>query len=74
VLQVDSVIKENKVEYFDDVAASRPASYPKVPGAISLGVKRLGHEADTHLQLVPRSRMVELYLHFRACLHGIVLN
>jgi hypothetical protein len=29
-------------------------------------------EADLHL--VPRSRMVELYLHSPICLHGIVLN
>jgi hypothetical protein len=28
-----------------------------VPGALSLGVKRPGREAATHLQLVPRSRI-----------------
>jgi hypothetical protein len=27
-----------------------------VPGVLSLGVKRLGREADTHLHLVPRSK------------------
>jgi hypothetical protein len=28
----------------------------------------------THLHLVPRSRMVELYLHSKICLHGVVPN
>jgi hypothetical protein len=28
----------------------------------------------THLHLVLRSRMVELYLHSPTCFHGIVLN
>jgi hypothetical protein len=35
-----------------------------VPRALSQGVKRPGLEADTHLRLVSRSRMVELYLQF----------
>jgi hypothetical protein len=30
--------------------------------------------APTHLHLVPRSRMVELYLHFTIYLYGIMLN
>jgi hypothetical protein len=46
-LQVESVIKEKKVEHFDDVATPKSVSYPKVQGAISLGVKRLGSE-DVH--------------------------
>jgi hypothetical protein len=28
----------------------------------------------THLHLLPRTGMVELYLHSHLCLHGIVLN
>jgi hypothetical protein len=50
---------------------SRPAQPPIqwVPGAFSLGVK-----LTTHLHLLPRSRMVELYLHSLICLNGIVLN
>jgi hypothetical protein len=40
-----------------------------VRGEISPGVK-----VATHLHLVLRSRMVELYLHSPICLHGIVLN
>jgi hypothetical protein len=28
----------------------------------------------THLYIVPRSRMVELYLHSPLCLHGVVFN
>jgi hypothetical protein len=31
-------------------------------------------QLTTHLYLVPMSRMVELYLHSPACLHGVVLN
>jgi hypothetical protein len=33
-----------------------------------------GSKLTTHLLLVPRSRMVELYLHSLIRLHGIVLN
>jgi hypothetical protein len=32
-----------------------------VPGALSLGVKRPGHEADTHLHLVQRSKNERSY-------------
>jgi hypothetical protein len=47
----------------------------RVPGALSLGVKRAGHEADHS----PPSRSevkecVELYLHSPICLHGVVLS
>jgi hypothetical protein len=61
-------------------AASRPALGPSqplvqwVPAVISLGIKWLGREVTSYLHLVPRSRMVELYLHSLICLHGIVLN
>jgi hypothetical protein len=61
--------------------ASRPALGPTqppiqwVPGALSLGVKRPGHEAD----LSPPSsaevkECVELYLHSPIRLHGVVLS
>jgi hypothetical protein len=58
--------------------ASRPAvgyTQPSqwVPGALSLGVKQPGREADNSF-LMPSSRMMELYLHSPICLHGIVLN
>jgi hypothetical protein len=33
-----------------------------------------GVKLTTHLHLVPKSRMVELYFHSPICLHGIVLN
>jgi hypothetical protein len=33
-----------------------------VPGAISLGINRPGVKLTTHLHLVPRSKIVELYL------------
>jgi hypothetical protein len=48
-----------------------------VPGALSLGVKQQGHEADhSHLEL--RLRLVELYLHspimslWHNSLHGVI--
>jgi hypothetical protein len=41
--------------------------------AVSPGVKRLEHEGD-HSPPVPRSRMVELYLHSPIRLNGVVLN
>jgi hypothetical protein len=43
------------------------ASFPS--GKNSLGVK-----LTTHLHLVPRSIMVELYFHSHIRLHGVVLN
>jgi hypothetical protein len=41
-----------------------------VPGGLSLGIKRL----ITHLHLMPRLRMVDLYFHSPIRLHGVVLN
>jgi hypothetical protein len=43
-----------------------------VPGAIS-GDKVAGEWLTTHLRLLPRSRIVELYLRSIICLHGIVV-
>jgi hypothetical protein len=46
-----------------------------MPGALSLGVKQPGHEAD---HSPPSSAKVkecmELYLHSPICLHGVVLS
>jgi hypothetical protein len=39
-----------------------------------LGIKRLAMKLTTYIYLVPRSRMVELYLLSPICLHGMVLN
>jgi hypothetical protein len=52
------------------------ASYPVGTWALSPRVKRQGGgvKLTTDLNLVPRSRKVELYLHFPICLHGILLN
>jgi hypothetical protein len=60
-------------EIFLFSTASRPALGPTQPptqwvaGALSLGVKRPGREAD-------HSRMVELYLYSTMRLHVVVLN
>jgi hypothetical protein len=65
----------SKGEIFVSSAASRPALGPIQPpikwvhGKISTGVK-----LTTNLQLVPRSRIVELYLHTPIRVHGIMLN
>jgi hypothetical protein len=45
-----------------------------VPGSLSAGVMWLGHEADKSPTSVPRSRTVNLYLHFYVRPHGILLN
>jgi hypothetical protein len=39
-----------------------------------LSLLQPGGKLTTHFHLVPRSRMVELYLHFPTTLHGVVLN
>jgi hypothetical protein len=52
-----------------------PTSNPMwVSGALLLEVNSQGMKLITHLHLVPRLRMVELYFHSPICLHGIVLN
>jgi hypothetical protein len=51
---------------------AHPASYPMGTGGCFSGVKRPRREAD-HSPLVPKSRMVGLYLH-STCLHGAVLS
>jgi hypothetical protein len=46
-----------------------------VPGALSLGGKAAGGvKLYTHLQLVLRSRNMDLYIHFPLRLHGVALN
>jgi hypothetical protein len=42
---------------------AHPVSCPMGIGSYFPGVKRPGCETDHHLQLVPKSRLVELYLH-----------
>jgi hypothetical protein len=51
---------------------AHPFSYPVGTGGSFPVVKR--KELTTDLHLVSRSRKVELYLHSRICLHGIMLN
>jgi hypothetical protein len=50
-----------------------PISYAMRTGGSSQGLKWPVREAY-HLHLVPRSRLVELYLHSLMCLHDVVLN
>jgi hypothetical protein len=48
---------------------AHPASCPMNTGALYKGLK-----LTTHLHLVSRSRIVDLYLHFHVYLHGKVLK
>jgi hypothetical protein len=43
-------------------------------GFLPWGRSGRGEKLTTHLHVVPRSRMVELYHHSPICLHGLVLN
>jgi hypothetical protein len=45
-----------------------------IPGALSRGVNGRGMKPTTHLHLLPKLRMVELYLHSPIRLHGLVFN
>jgi hypothetical protein len=47
---------------------------PAPKSILSLGQFQRGGKLTTHLYLVPRSRIEELYLHSPICLPGIVLN
>jgi hypothetical protein len=51
-----------------------PPSLLQISGALPQGTKRLGLESDHSLYLVPRSKMVELFLHYPIRLQGVVLN
>jgi hypothetical protein len=55
-------------------SGANPASYPMGTGVISAGVKGWDVKLTAHLHLIPRSRMMELYLYPLICLYGIVLN
>jgi hypothetical protein len=56
-------------------SGAHPASYPWVPGAFSLGVKRQGREADySPPSSAEVKERVELHLHFPVRLHGVVLS
>jgi hypothetical protein len=67
-------------EIFFYSTASRLAQDPTqlliqwVPGLFPRGWSRQGVKLTTHLHLVLRSRMVELYLQSPIHLHGVVLN
>jgi hypothetical protein len=55
-------------------SGAHPASYPKVTGGDFPGKSSRGVNLTTHLNLVPRSRMMELYLRPYIYLHGIEPN
>jgi hypothetical protein len=66
---------------FFTVTLSKPALGPTqppiqwIPGALSLGVKWLGHGADhSPPSGVEVKECMELYLHSQMCLHGVVLS
>jgi hypothetical protein len=75
-----SVTGMSKICFFFHSTASRPAlgftqsPIQGAPGVLSPGIKRLGVRLTTHLQKVPKSTMVDLYLLLPIRLHGIVLN
>jgi hypothetical protein len=49
-------------------------SYPMSFGGSSIGGKATNVKMITHLQLIPRSRLVEVNLHSPIHLHGVILN
>jgi hypothetical protein len=58
-----------------DRLEAHPASYPMgTGGSFSRAESGGGVKLTTHLHLVPRLRMVELYLHFLIYIHGVMLN
>jgi hypothetical protein len=56
-------------------SGAHPASYAMGIGALSLGIKRPGREADHSLPSSAEAKeCVELYLHSPIRLHGVVLS
>jgi hypothetical protein len=70
--------KENIFSYAQrlDRLCGPPSLLSNVFGGSSFPGGKTGRDVKltSHLHLVPRSRMVELYLLSHTCLHGIVLN
>jgi hypothetical protein len=56
------------------ITEAHPASYPVGTRISSTGVKRRSMKLTTHLHVLLRSRMMELYLHSLTRLRGVVLN
>jgi hypothetical protein len=56
------------------VSGAHPVSYPTVPGFFARRYSGRGVKLTTHLHLLPRSRIMKLYLHAPILFHGIVLN
>jgi hypothetical protein len=46
----------------------------RVPGALTPEIKRPSMKLTTHLHLMPRQRMMKLYIHYPICLHRVVIN
>jgi hypothetical protein len=69
-----------RVKNFHFSIPSRPALGSTQPpikwlsGALSRGLSGRGVKLTTHLQLVPRARNVDLYIHSHIRLHGVMLN
>jgi hypothetical protein len=60
---------------FQTGSGVHPASYPTDTGDFSLGVKRLGREADhSPPPSADVKECVDLYLHSKICLHDVVLS
>jgi hypothetical protein len=55
-------------------SVAHTAYYQMDSGGYIPGGKRQALKLTTHLQIVLRWRMVELYLHLPTCLHGILFN
>jgi hypothetical protein len=59
---------------------SRPAlgstqpPFQSVPVVVTSGLNQQVRELTSHFHLVPRARMVVLYIHFPICLHCIVFS
>jgi hypothetical protein len=54
-----------------------PGDFRRMPSSLIFEINMVNlftYGLFTHLHLVPRSRMMELYLHSPICLHGVVLN
>jgi hypothetical protein len=72
----DKISNHKKAKFFSspDRICGPPSLLSNRYRGIFIGVKLPVAKLTIHFHLMARSRIVELYLHFLICIHGVALN